>query len=542
MVDVSAYAPSLSAVGAARTSTASAVKVATSYGERPSFRDDFVTAGAATRAMSSKVSRLNDVRALERIDGVLGVTLAATDAIVDALTELKTLASRLQDQSLTDDMRATLTNEYNKLLPRIDELTEMATFGGRNLINPTAANISGDLELPDGQIVEARDLRAGRGVQIGNVPAREALIVAWDEAPTSPELGAFQTVGVSDASGQQFADGTVGLKGGGNGPLMIANAAGSIDNFTLSVRLQADDFSNKGIFQLNGNGEYFRSIISGYIDSSNRLILHQYRGIDEDGQYFGGAAGTLIGPSIEDGRDFEWTVKIDKSGQLHGYVDGVRYGSSSGPHYQVFGAGSGFGIQLGISGSEFTTAPVSHFDGMIGHIAIYDEALSDLEVIGHYVGAKAGIEHWQADGDIDWANARIDRWAATSQLLDASIRGVLDTQAQFGGAARSAELKSQIQQRMADAIDAATERLVNRDIDRLGSLRAAGEVREQLSQAMMQAQTTTLFAQTSLFSNALALFDAINIGGFRPKGLETAGTRTSALDFGTERQPALART
>ncbi len=163
MVDISAYAPSLAAVGAARASTASAVKVATSYGERPAFRDDAVTAGAATRAMSSKISRLNDVRALERVDGVLNVTLAATDAIVDTLTEMKTLAVRLQDQSLSDDMRATLTNEYNTLLPRIDELTEMANFGGRNLINPDAAQISGDLELPDGQVVEARDLRNGQG-------------------------------------------------------------------------------------------------------------------------------------------------------------------------------------------------------------------------------------------------------------------------------------------------------------------------------------------------------------------------------------------
>lgn len=91
MVDVSAYAPPLSAVGAARTAPASAVNVATSYGERPSFRDDAVTASAATRAMSSKISRLNDVRALERVDGVLGVTLVATDAIVDVLTEMKTL-------------------------------------------------------------------------------------------------------------------------------------------------------------------------------------------------------------------------------------------------------------------------------------------------------------------------------------------------------------------------------------------------------------------------------------------------------------------
>eukprot|EP00438_Fugacium_kawagutii_P007456 Skav229928 [mRNA] locus=scaffold7556:16110:18127:+ [translate_table: standard] len=164
MVDISSYAPPLSAVGAARASTTQATKVATSYGERPTYRDDAVAAGTAIQAMSSKISRLNDMRSLERIDGLLDVTLATTDAIVDTLTEMKTLAARLQDQSLSDDMRATLTNEYNALLPRINELSEMASFGGRDPLNPDAAQISGDLELPDGQVIEARDLRSGRSV------------------------------------------------------------------------------------------------------------------------------------------------------------------------------------------------------------------------------------------------------------------------------------------------------------------------------------------------------------------------------------------
>ena len=157
MVDISSYAPSLAAVGAARASTTQATKVATSYGERPTYRDDAVTAGTAIKAMSSTISRLNDVRSLERIDGLLDVTLATTDAIVDTLTEMKTLAANLQDQSLSADMRATLSNEYNKLVPRIGELTKMASFGGRNLLNPDAAQISGDLELPDGQVIKAQN-------------------------------------------------------------------------------------------------------------------------------------------------------------------------------------------------------------------------------------------------------------------------------------------------------------------------------------------------------------------------------------------------
>ena len=127
--------------------------------------------------------------------------------------------------------------------------------------------------------------------------------------------------------------------------------------------------------------------------------------------------------------------------------------------------------------------------------------------------AAAGIHKWLGE------DPSISHWAETFTAVETALSNVLAAQAYYGGAARTAELKSQIQQRMVDAVDTATARLVNKDIDRLGALRAAGEVREQLAQAMMQTQTNTLSAQTSLFSNALGVFDAINLGGFKPQGL-----------------------
>ncbi|BDX00354.1 hypothetical protein [Maricaulis maris] len=120
---------------------------------------------------------------------------------------------------------------------------------------------------------------------------------------------------------------------------------------------------------------------------------------------------------------------------------------------------------------------------------------------------KGGIGGWVKD------------WDGASGYYESYLENVLAAQASIGRAARTMELKAQFQQRMVDAIDTATARLVNKDIDRLGALRAAGEVREQLAQAMMQTQTNTLFAQISLFSNALGMFDAINLGGFKPQGL-----------------------
>lgn len=505
MVDISSYAPPLSAVGAARASTTQATKVATSYGERPTYRDDAVTAGTAIKAMSSKISRLNDVRSLERIDGLLDVTLATTDAIVDTLTELKTLATRMQDQSLTDNMRRTLTHEYNKLLPRIDELTEKATFGGRNLLNPTASQISGDLELPDGQVIEARDLR----LKDPPIVAHESLASAYNGrsavagTPTLARPGTTLETTMNDGSIAATSDGT--------GRILFGRVPGTLSGSTITVRMEAENYASQVIFTLEATGEYFRTFFVGSIDDQNRLRVKQSRGVDTDGNFTGGARA-LVGPTVENGSIVEWTVKLDESGTIHGYLNGEKYGTATGPYFGVHGSGNETDVTIGGS-TTFAAAPAGHFGGNVGHFAFFDEALSEEEISQLHQDTTRGIGGWVASG------------GSISSGYDAKIRDVLAVQASIGGAARTAKLKAQLQQRMIDAIDTATARLVNKDIDRLGALRAAGEVREQLAQAMMQTQTNTLFAQTSLFSNALGMFDTMNIGGFHPLGLETAGAR-----------------
>lgn len=146
-------------------------------------------ASAATRAMSSKISRLNDVRALERVEGVLDVTLAATNGIKDLINEMTSVAATLQDQSLSAEIRSSLIAEFDRFGARINELTEMASFGGRNLINPNASKISGDLALPDGQVVEARDLRLNEGRILSVGPLQESLkyTISFDGS-TSAEM------------------------------------------------------------------------------------------------------------------------------------------------------------------------------------------------------------------------------------------------------------------------------------------------------------------------------------------------------------------
>ena len=69
------------------------------------------------------------------------------------------------------------------------------------------------------------------------------------------------------------------------------------------------------------------------------------------------------------------------------------------------------------------------------------------------------------------------------------------------------------------AIDTGVARLVTRDIDRVGALQAAAEVRVHLAQAMMDTQRGVMSQTTTLFSGALNRFDQINAGGFTPSRL-----------------------
>lgn len=185
MTSVSAYAAPLIAVSRAQALQSSAVASAISYGQRPAMSMDAVSAIQVTNAISQRLNHLNQIRALERADGLVNVTLAAVEAIEDTLMEMKTLSVRLQDASLSEDHRAKLAQEYGALVPRIRQITEMATFGSRNLINPEAASQSGDVALPGGMSINAVDLRPGITGAISDIdllvpPALENLRAAFD--------------------------------------------------------------------------------------------------------------------------------------------------------------------------------------------------------------------------------------------------------------------------------------------------------------------------------------------------------------------------
>ncbi|MCR9130664.1 MAG: hypothetical protein NXI12_14205 [Alphaproteobacteria bacterium] len=443
--------------------------------------------------MTSKISRLNDVRALERIEGNLDVTLAATDGINDLLSEMMSVAANLQDQSLSAEMRTSLIGEFDKLGARIDELTEMASLGGRNLINPDASQISGDLELPDGQVVEAKDLRLNKGriLSIGAVQESLQYTIAFNGSTAvethngAAPMPAPTTAGYPPVYGEG-PTGSQALNGNGRVQYLLDGPNAATNEITISMSLKQGLHGLNNALQFTNNTDQ----IEAHFHNQRLFIRHNGVGIQ----------------NIATGLDwFRFSMSIDESGSASVYKDG-----------EVF---ANFMLTNPIGGDDFNPKRIwFEGNGAQDDVSIHSVALSKAEI--------EQADRWSAIGVQNWSNWRDSgRWDLVGVDLQQSVKSLAAVEASIGGAARTAELKAQIQQRMVDAIDSAAARLVNKDIDRLGSLRAAGAVREQLAQAMMQSQTTTLSAQTSLFSNALGLFDSMNIGGFRPMGLETAGAR-----------------
>ena len=254
MTSVSAYAAPLGAVSSAQASQSSAVAASTSYGQRLSFSMDAVSAIQVTNALSQRLNHLNQIRALERADGLVNVSLAAVEAIEDTLMEMKALSVRLQDASLSEDHRAKLAQEYGALIPRINQITEMATFGGRNLLNPQAASQSGDVIVQGGMSINAVDLRPGITGAISDIdilvpPALENLRAAFDfEGSLNPVawtsgFGGAVLQPLNGSANFSFDGPNKDQSANTEGPLIYANNSYSIPHYlnrTMSVNLTID--------------------------------------------------------------------------------------------------------------------------------------------------------------------------------------------------------------------------------------------------------------------------------------------------------------
>ncbi|WBQ09876.1 hypothetical protein L2D01_13445 [Hyphomonadaceae bacterium ML37] len=506
MTSVSAYAAPQGAVSSAQASQSSAVASATSHGQRPARSMDAVSAIQVTNALSQRLNHLNQIRALERADGLVNVTLAAVEAIEDTLMEMRALSARLQDASLPEDHRAKLAQEYGALIPRINQITEMATFGGRNLLNPQAASQSGDVILPGATNLAAADLRPGPYGVTGSLdmlvpPAVESLRGAFAFEGSLANLAWTGGLGAALFSAE-FVSGDLY---GSNGPdadqsintqgSTRVTTVGEIPFFrdrTISFNVMVDTNDIDGS---QGVLELFNYHVNVNESGGIRIRFDMNK---SDGKIFIrygiGPIGTQIYLKPGEWSNITVTEGINQAnnvGDIRLYHDGKLVGSFT-DNSPLLSAGK---IRIN--------------EGRYSDLALWDRVLSGQEVAQATSAMKRGVHNWRPE--ITTAD-----WGSKMSALDQSLGNVRQVAQQYGSASRSIAAKMSMQQRMTDIIDAGVARLVDRDIDRVGAVQAAADVRIQLAQAMMQTQTGIMSAQIGLLSNSLALFDSINIGGFTP--------------------------
>lgn len=505
MTSVSAYGAPLSAVSSAQASQSSAVASATSYGQRPAMSMDAVSAIQVTNALSQRLNHLNQIRALERADGLVNVTLAAVEAIEDTLMEMRALSANLQEERLSGDQRDRLTLEYGTLVERIGQTAAMAEFGGRNLINPQSGGLSGDVALPGGMSINAADLRPGITGAISDIdilvpPALENLRAAFDfEASLNPVAwtngfgGAFfaPVAGVTSFADtgprrdQAVDAAAVNYRTQASGQAIPAYLNKSV---SFNLRVESIPGSEQRVFSYGKNG-------SADLDGDRMSRIWMEAGTGALRLQVFGSADVQTNASLKVGQWHNLTLtqsgEASSFGDTRLYLDGKLIASVS-TAIPMIGLGN-----------------MNLLYGQFSDLALWDRVLEGQGLAQATRAMKRGVQSWRPE--ITTAD-----WASKMAALDQSLGNVRQVAQQYGSASRSIAAKMSVQQRMTDIIDASASRLVNRDIERVGALQVASQVRTQLAQAMMQTQTGIMNAQVGLLSNSLALFDSINIGGFAP--------------------------
>ena len=116
-------------------------------------------------------------QSLQRGQSIVDVALAAGETVVDALTELKSLAVAIQDADPAGDTAAKLNADFTAIVSEITSAVNGATFDGVNLFtSATATEVStntsgGKFELGDGTVVNPI---TGGAADLGTVANRTA--------------------------------------------------------------------------------------------------------------------------------------------------------------------------------------------------------------------------------------------------------------------------------------------------------------------------------------------------------------------------------
>jgi len=109
-----------------------------------------ITSAASDPAGAAVVVDLASVRASERValrnasDGqsLLEVADGAARGVTDALERMRELAVQSASETLADDQRAGLQQEFQQLRDEVDRISETTTFGGRTLTDGSASSVA----------------------------------------------------------------------------------------------------------------------------------------------------------------------------------------------------------------------------------------------------------------------------------------------------------------------------------------------------------------------------------------------------------------
>lgn len=148
---------------------------------------------------------------LDRATSILDVSMAAAESIQDLLITMKEKATAAADESLTDESRQALQEDFNRLRDQIVTMAKNATFNGVNLIDGNAAPPSRPAALTALVSVDASlKIEVPRqNLQLadaGTAPAADAIIqMAQDSTFTTAEEAAT-LVARLDASIRNVSD------------------------------------------------------------------------------------------------------------------------------------------------------------------------------------------------------------------------------------------------------------------------------------------------------------------------------------------------
>ena len=485
---LSVQAPAVqSAIPAARAASISVASEVAGYGAGPGFKVDASKAQQLTEARVQRLERFHEINALQKAEGLLGVTLGVITALGNTLDEMRNLAVLLQDETIATEQRQVLTDDFDRLSAQLDDLTASATFAGQNLINPEAAEQTGTIALPSGSQIAAHDLRKGQGTILPiSLPAEAPLLdslrgaFAFEGNFTREALGTSGFKSVKSFAPVTYSEGESGGQG--------VNASYTGVSFfptagaTVSASFQFNQ--PRTIIQHIVSGD-FRDAATVSINASNKIVV-------------AGNAKTITGPELTIGHWYDISIAVSDTGNARIYLDSTFIGDLQ------------YRVGLPTSRNDVTIFAGSN---TIDNLSVYSRQLSASEIGDVVEKSQGGVQNWRAGppGGSDWSMVAED--------LHQSLANLRNVEVYYGRVARNVESTGSLLQRRADAIDLAVNSLVVPDLGRLAAKQAAADVRAQIALATMDTQRAIMNSPVSLLASTLDAFDRMMTGRFTPSRL-----------------------